>query len=203
VSRSKSNLQILRERCEFYAQKYNYKPDNVERGLEGYATHLFAQEDGFDVVLEGQPTEDVDLQDFICRDHDLGIDAVLEDESNKRLILVQATWRKQLDEDKVATFFDAPSRRISPQYRATGGEHIQELLAGFDDKLRDGYEVSLRFVNNQPVADKNRLQDLMEARNLAYEEADRPIVCELYGAPELIRHEEELNSVYTADSCRR
>lgn len=186
----------LRKPCAEYAVKYGYKESEFSRGLESYAAHLFAQEDGFNALLEGRPTFEEDLSEFICRDHDLGIDVVLEDETNKRFILVQAAWRKKLEEDKVSAFFDAPARIISPGYSITGGEQIQYLLAGFEEKLADGYEVWLRFVTNVAVGGNDRLQELVQSKNQDYQDADKAITCELFGPAELMKKQSELASAY-------
>jgi len=111
----------LREKCEYYATKYKYPKDALERGLEGYVAHLFAQEEGFDALLDGEPTSAADLSEYVCRGNDLGIDAVLEDEVGKRVMLVQAAWRKELDESKVGAFFDVPDRILKREYVETGG----------------------------------------------------------------------------------
>lgn len=185
----------VRAQCEFYATKYKYSKDQLERGLEGYAAHLFAQEEGFDAALEGLPTTEVDLSAQICRSNDLQIDCVLEDEIGKRLIFVQAAWRsKDFDETKAASFFDAPDRILHSDYAATGGDQIQELVANFGAQMDDGWEVSLRFVTNVSVGGKRKLQDLVAAKNEAYLQQDRSITCELYGAAELAKRHEELKS---------
>ena len=49
-----------------HAPKYKYRADALERGLEGYAAHLFAQEEGFDAVLDTELTIEADLSDYIC-----------------------------------------------------------------------------------------------------------------------------------------
>ena len=192
-----TDTRDLQARVEPYAEKYGYRKDELGRGLEGYAIHLFVQEEGFDRLLSGDTPIDADLKEFIVRDDDLGIDGYLEDEIGKRIILIQCAWRRKLDEDKVATFFDAPNRLVSVDYVATGGEHVQELLAGLQDKLNDGYQITMRFVSSYPVSDKDRLQSLLEAKNRAYEEQDKPYACELWGPAELLRHESELKSAYT------
>jgi hypothetical protein len=89
AKRAKSDW--LTDECKFYARHYGYDESNLEKGLEAFATHLFAQEQGFDELLGGNPTRTVDPKEYICRSDDLGIDAVLEDNDNKRILLVQAT----------------------------------------------------------------------------------------------------------------
>ena len=192
---SRSASQSLRKSCEQYAVKYGYRAEDLERGLEGYAAHLFAQEDGFDsALLEGEPTSEADLGEFICRSNDLGIDVVLEDQANKRITLIQAAWRnKALEEDKVAAFFNSPSRILSSNYTATGDDHIQELLGNLAEKIEDGYELQLRFVTNSNI-NRERLIELTEAHNRTYEEDDKAIFCELYGSAELAKKDEELRS---------
>src|SRR5436309_1884425 len=90
VAVAKTDNEELKEYCAFYARKYKYPADALERGLEAYAAHLFAQEEGFDAVLDGESTSEADLSEYICRGNDLKIDAVLEDELGKRIILIQA-----------------------------------------------------------------------------------------------------------------
>ncbi|MBX3091056.1 MAG: AIPR family protein [Cryobacterium sp.] len=188
----------LKRACSNYAEKYGYKSNEVERGLEAYAAHLFAQEEGFNAVLDGAPTADADLQESICRANDLGIDVVLQDDVGKRLILVQAAWRKKdLEEDKVASFFDSPDRLKSAEYRAQGGEQIQELLSEFEYQLKDGWEISLRFVTNARIGMNDRLLDLVDSKNARYEERDQAITCELFGESELIRHDQEMRAATT------
>lgn len=190
---SKATEFDIRAKCEFYAQKYGYKIDQLEKGLEAYGVHLFAQEEGFDAALEGEATTEVDLAEHICRANDLQIDGYLEDEVGKRILLVQATWRsKELAEHKVEAFFDAPHRILEKQYAATGGDQIQDLLAGFSEKIDDGYEILLRFVTNLPIGGRAKLEAATEAKNQDYQDTGRPITCELYGVAELAKRDEEL-----------
>ncbi|GGU31681.1 AIPR family protein [Streptomyces lavendofoliae] len=192
---TKTSNQDLRRNCEHYAAKYGYSVSNLERGLEAYAAHVFAQEDGFDTLLEGESTASADLSEYIFRKNDLGIDAALENSMSKKIILLQAAWRsKRLEEDKIASFFDCPSRISSTDYLQTGDEQVQELLADLRQKIEDGYEIQLKFVTNVSVADKDRLQALTEARNQAYEESDQAVTCELYGSAELLQRDRELQS---------
>ncbi|WP_228032591.1 AIPR family protein [Mycolicibacterium sp. P9-22] len=185
----------LRDSCAFYAQKYKYPSDALEKGLEGYVAHLFAQEEGFDAVLDGELTTEVDLSDYICRGNDLKIDAVLEDEIGKRILLLQAAWRaKDLEESKVAAFFDVPDLIVRGEYKDTGGDQIQELIADFSTKVADGWEVILRFCTNLSVGNRKRLQEVVDAKNEAYLQEERSVTCELLGGAELSKWEEELKS---------
>ena len=192
MARQKSQFD-LRASAEYYAAKYKYASDQLERGLEAFAVHLFVQEEGFDTILEGEATAQADLSEFICRSNDLQIDGVLEDEVGKRLMLVQAAWRsKDLEETKVEAFFDAPTRLLSGDYLDTGGIQVQELLSNFGQKVDDGYEVLLRFVTNLPVAGRSKLDAAVDAKNAQYELLGLPITCELYGLSELAKRDEEL-----------
>jgi hypothetical protein len=185
----------LRDICAFYAQKYKYPANALERGLEGYAVHLFAQEEGFDDVLESALTTEADLSNYICRSNDLQIDGVLQDEIGQRIMLIQAAWRaKGLDETKISSFFDVPDRIIHQDYVDTGGDQIQDLIADFPAQVEDGWEVVLRFVTNASVDTTAKFQALVSAKNEAYLQEERNITCELYGAPELAKRDEELKS---------
>src|SRR4051794_16502372 len=102
-----SDRDGIRQKCQSFAMKYGFKQTDLEKGLEAYAAHVFAQEDGFDAVLSGRTTEEVDLSEYILRSNDLHVDVVLEDEQHKRLMLVQAAWRtKPLEEEKLNDFAD-------------------------------------------------------------------------------------------------
>ena len=64
-------------------------------------------------------------QPHLCQSNDLHIDAVLEDEVGQRLLLIHAAWRhKDLDERRIAAFFDAPDRILTRGYAVTGGDQI-------------------------------------------------------------------------------
>lgn len=185
----------LRRECENYALKYGLKKGDVERGLEAYAAHVFAQEDGFNAVLDGLPTREADLSERICRAKDLGIDAVLQDDAGKRMILIQAAWRKKaVEEEKVAMLFDAPDRLLAADYLAGGSEQIQDLLADFAFAMQDGWEIILKFVTSTRVGTNERLQSLVAAKNVMYAERGQPIECQLFGESELLRRDEELRS---------
>jgi hypothetical protein len=58
---AKSSDFDIRTECQYYAKKYKCKSDQLEKGLEAYAVHLFAQEESFDSVLEGAPTTEANL----------------------------------------------------------------------------------------------------------------------------------------------
>ena len=122
----------IRSRCEFYAQKYHRRPERLEKGLAAYAVHLFAQEPGFDTALDGEATTEADLAAHLCQSNDLHIDAMLEDEVGRRLLLIHAAWRhKDLDERRIAAFFDAPDRIRSHQSAVT--EHRRSVCGGAAD----------------------------------------------------------------------
>ncbi|MGP4101814.1 AIPR family protein [Nonomuraea sp. KM90] len=187
--------KTLRHSCEHYAAKYGHRITELERGLKCYAAHLYAQEAGYDAVLDGEPAAEADLGEYICQPNDLGIDVVLEDEINRRILLVQAAWRSKrvLEEDRLSSFFDVPARLRSPDYIRASDAQIQDLLSGFKEKEDDGYEICLRFVTNLRVGDKNRLLEVVEAKNQFYETNDRLIICELVGLAELAKHTDELD----------
>jgi len=160
----------LRARCEFYAQMYHRRPEQLEKGLVAYAVHLFAQEPGFEAALDGEATTEANLAAHLCRSNDLAIDAVLEDEVGQRLLLIHAAWRhKDLDDRRIAAFFHAPDRILSHGYAVTGGDQADDLLRGFAEKVDDGYEILLRFVTNLPAARRAQLATATAAQNQAYE----------------------------------
>jgi len=185
----------IRARCEFYAQKYHRRPEQLEKGLAAYAVHLFVQEPGFDTALDGVAATEADLAPYLCRSNDLHIDAVLEDEVGRRLLLIHAAWRhKDLDERRIAAFFDAPDRMLTPRDAVSGSDQMPDLLAGFAEKVDDGYEILLRFVTNVPAGRRGQLAAATDAQNREYDNAGRPITCEVYGVAELSKREQELGA---------
>lgn len=185
----------LKRKCEAYATKYGFKSDSYERGLEAYAVHVFAQEDGFESLLNGGSSEDADLSELILRSDDLQVDGVLEDASRKKLILVQAAWRsKQFPQEKLEGFMDVLSRISDAEFVATGGDQARELLGAMSDKLKDDYSVELRFVTNVRIGGNAKLETAVAAKNLAFEAADTPVAVSVFGAAELLRREAELHS---------
>ncbi len=122
----------IRQKCQTYAVKYGFKPTDCEKGLEAYAAHVFVQEDGFDALLAGATSDEADLSEFILRSDDLHVDVVLEDETHKQFILVQAMWRtKTFDEMKLNDFANVVDRLIEPSYLQKGGERVRDLLGSF------------------------------------------------------------------------
>ncbi len=157
--------------------------------------HLFAQEPGFDTALDGDAASQANLALHLCKPNDLHIDAVLEDEVGRRLLLIHAAWRhKDLDERRIAAFFDAPDRMLARGDAVSGGAQIPDLLAGFAEKVDDGYEVLLRFVTNVAAARRAQSAAAADAKNRDYDNTGRPITCEVYGAAELSKREQELGA---------
>jgi hypothetical protein len=196
VARAREKDVDFRSWVDRYSEKYAYPRDAPERGLEAFAAHLFAMEEGFDRLLDGEETFHADLADYILRGNDLGVDVVLEDEENSSIILVQAGWsgKQGPSEDKVASFFDKPASLSSPSYIARGGPEVIELLGAFPEKLADGWDISLRFVTNKRIGEDSRLRELVDAKNLSYQEAGKSITCELYGETEVMQRYKELTT---------
>lgn len=180
-----------------YAVKYGHQASEKTKGLEAYAVHLFAQEDGLDAVLDGELTWDTDLSELILPGDDLGVDGVLIDEAGKRIVLIQCTWRATLEkmENKLNEFSGVVDRLLNPDYVKHGGEAAQQLLGSLPDRIKDGYSVELRFVTNMAIGNKERLTAIADASNNAFDESGRKINLELYGRAELEQLGEDLKNV--------
>lgn len=194
-----TKADTLRRSCQVYAQKYNYRPDDYARGFEGMVAHLFAAEEGFDSVLDGRNVSDADLSDFILRSNDFGVDVVLEDELNSRLILAQSKWcgRGVPEEEDIASFFDIHHRLQNPEFVRQGSPEAQQRLSDYREKVRDGYSVQLRFVTNASITEDSRLFAVMTSKNTAYEEAGASVTCELIGRAQLRERERAAESAAT------
>ena len=187
----------LQEECAYYSEKYNYDISNLGRGFEGWLAHFFAQEAGFREILEHNDTKQADLGHVIIRQNDLGIDIVLDDAEDKQLLLVQAKWtskRSYVSIDTIESFFGIYHRLMDPEFIATGGPQIQELLGDFGDKVADGYTVRLRFVTNRPLPDNTRRSKSIASIQKAYEADEHDVICELFGQTELKELEQQLES---------
>jgi len=180
----------LQRNCEAFAKKYGYPVTDLGRGFEALVTHVSAQAAGYSALLDGEGMRDADLQDFILRWSDAGVDAYLEDDVNRELLLIQAKWlggKRDVDEDRVDAFFGVHSKLTSPDrhaYLATAGPDARQLLSGYAERLDDGWSVVLRFATNRP-ADSPRLRTLVQARNASYQDAGVRVTCELVGQGEL------------------
>ena len=195
----------LKSLAQTYATKYGLRESDLEKGLEGYAVHLFAQEQGLDAVLGGMPTEDADLSDSILRNKDLGVDGALFDDSAKRIVLIQCTWRSNARgvEEKFNSFVSVLDRIGDPEYVRSGSVIAQELLGSIPQRLRDGYSVELRFVTNLPVGTNERLTLAMNAANRKFEREESPTVqVEIFGSAELERRRFELSAAHAGSAVQ-
>lgn len=189
----------LSRRIAYYTEHYGLGDNKQPMGLEAYAVHLFAQEDGLDSVLEGLPSADADLSPYILHGDDLGVDGVLTDPAGKRVVLIQCTTQA-LDklEGKLTTFASVVDRLLNPKIFKTGGEQIQDLLSSLGDQIDDGYSIELRFVTNRPIGGKEKLYAIVEAANNGYDEVGKRINLELYGSADLLQLETDLTAATTA-----
>ena len=188
----------LAQRLSEYAQKYGFRPEQTDKGLEAYALHLFAQEDGLDAVLDGQATIDADLSEYMLRSDDLGVDGVLTDIAGKRIILIQCTTQSAENlEGKLTAFTSVLDRILNPELVKKAGEPAQQLLASVRDQLDDDYSVELRFVSNRALGGRSRLQEVVEAANNSYDDTNRKITFELYGGADLLQLERDLTAATT------
>lgn len=178
---------VLRDQAKFYATKYGYKDSDLERGFEGYLAHLFAQEAGFEEVLDGQPTGTVDLGHAILRRHDLGVDIALIDDTSQNIMIVQSKWLSSSTKpsfEDIDSFFSIHDRLMNDEFISRGGDAVQELLADYDDKVRDGYSVKLRFVTNRATSDPRIEASIKSAQN-SYDDRGESITCEFIDQGEL------------------
>jgi hypothetical protein len=188
----------LAERLFEYAQKYGFRREQTDKGLEAYAVHLFAQEDGLDPVLDGQATIDADLSEYILRSDDLGVDGVLTDIAGKRIVLIQCTTQSVENlEGKLTGFTSVLDRVLNPALIKKAGEPAQELLGSLSDQLEDDYSVELRFVSNRALGSRSRLREIVEAANNSYDDTNRKITLELYGGADLLQLERDLDAATT------
>jgi hypothetical protein len=174
--------RLLRDSLVSHAQRSGFGPKDLGRGLESYAAYLFVQETGFDELLEGTDIDSFDLAPYILRADDLGVDLVLEDETNKQIIIAQCAYRNpknEVPEDKARSFFSSLDALRSQDFIERGGEQVQALLANLDQKLHDGYTVGLRFVTNLGVPEGHRVRLAAAAQQKAYEDAGFAVVCEV------------------------
>lgn len=186
-----------------YATKYGFRPDDMQKGLEGFAVHLFAQEQGLDSVLGGAATDEADLSDYILRRDDLGVDGALFDDAAKRIVLIQCTWRNNDRgvEDKLNAFASVLTRLDDPEYLKQGAPQARELLGAIPQQVKDGYSVELRFVTNLRTRENDRLNRAVQAANRTFDkDKDRTTRLELYGAAEITQRRFELDAANAGSS---
>ncbi|MCY3643500.1 MAG: AIPR family protein [Acidimicrobiaceae bacterium] len=187
----------LKARCGDLAQKYGYRRSELGRGFEGYVAHLFAQESGFQEILEGQDHSDPDLGEAILRSNDLGVDVVLEDSDNRQLLLVQTKWLgkgTRFPTDELESFFNLHNKLCEPAFIAAGGDMANELLGGYSDRVRDRYTMRFRFVTNRPLPATARARIILDEANKRYDKENTPVICEMFGQTELKELENQVKS---------
>lgn len=195
-----TNWGRIRDDIAFYAEKYGYARSDYGHGLEAFAAHLFAQEEGFNTLLDGIDPRAANLGDCLPRSDDLGVDVVLDDDVNGQLLIAQAKWRKQLaslDEEDVASFFTLHYRLLDSAFVAHAGPQAHELLGAYPDKVQDGYSIQLRFVTNIEVPPAHRLRKLVAAQQEAYEREGLAIACELVSRAELLERDKAARAAGT------
>lgn len=193
----------LRNSAAHYAEKYGFSRTALEKGLEAYAVHLFAQEQGLDSVLDGAPTEEAELGDYVLRSDDLGVDGVLTDDAAPRVVLIQATWRANARgiEEKLNSFAGILPRLVDPDYVAQGGEKAQALLGALAQQINDGYSIELRFVTNVKTRENIRLKNAVQAANRAFEkDPDKTVKLTLFGGADLVQRQAELAAASTGQA---
>jgi len=178
----------LRAQCEHYAKHYGYRSSELDRGFEGYLAHLFTQESGFSSILEGESPRTAHLEGPILRQNDLGVDVVLEDDFNKRLLIVQASWsgkNQQFPLAKAGDFFGIHFRLMEPGFVEQGSDEAQAALSNYSQKVRDGYSVEFRFVTNRTLKDNERRETMLAAAQAALDDQGSRFSCEIYGQRQL------------------
>lgn len=191
----------LRNRCAVYAQKYGYNEDDLGRGLEYFAAHLFAQQEGFDfAVLDGDPTEDVDLSDYVCGGKgDLGIDALLSDPANRQVCIIQTTWVSKYRDDlveKAARFFNRLAGWTNPREVDEGNEKVRGLLVDAD-LTPETQAISLNFVVSIPIGEHEDFRREAAAAQESYEARGWNVECRVFGAAEIESLHQELSNART------
>ena len=187
----------LADQCRHLATQYGYPESDLGHGFESWVAHLFVRETGFNEILEGQESHDVDLSEYIVRRHDLGVDVVLDNPNEKQIVIVQAKWlgkNRSVDHQALESFLGIHNRIAKRDYLATGGDHIRELLGDYSEKIRDGYSVTLRFVTNKSAGTSARRVATILAANESYAANGHRVTCEFYSQTELKELEKQLDS---------
>ena len=187
-------LRQLQEECAHYAEHYGFKREELGRGFEAWTAHLLAQESGFNEILDGNASSEVDLNERILRHNDLGIDVVLEDQEDKQLMLAQSKWvskRPPNLTETIESFFGIHYRLLNPDFIASGGTRIRELLSDYGDKVRDGYTIRLRFVVNRTLQANDRRSAAIQSIQNQYALGQHRVICELFDQTALkeLRHQ--------------
>jgi hypothetical protein len=198
--------------AEKYAEKYGRK--DLETGFEYASLHILAQQEPYsDSVLGGRGTDESDLSDFYCGGKDdLGIDALLFDEANGCVEVIQvkyhATAKTSLNADdlKEAKDFFASFDRWADNEKVerAGNEKVKELL-GVIELLGEDVAVMLTFVKAKVLGADTRLVDAAEDATTAFMQRGLNVSCRVLGSSELLDIDEKLKAAHHAglvDSVR-
>ena len=158
----------------------------TERGLttsdeaRGYAFSIWVAS----LFMQGDESLRADLDDVVNRGGgDLGCDVVLTDDANRTLIIIQTKFRgfgkkvKTVDEDALIALTRRHDDLMSPEFLAHGNEQAKELLGGYPDLAKEGYNLRFYYVTTANATDRHT--ELVEKANKRYEESNYAVRVQL------------------------
>jgi len=169
----------LRAEVEELCQENSWDPEQDTGrgyGFQLWCAKLLCREDK---RLETEPL------DSLLYSNDLGADIVLEDTTNKSLIIAQCKFRSlskpvNLKEDEFISFFNKHSNYSDRKWvRKHGSESTFDLLGDYGEKVKEGYRVYYYFLSTCKKQSE-RQADVVQKINKDYEVANLNIECVLF-----------------------
>jgi hypothetical protein len=173
-------------------KKYGYK--DIETGWEFACLHVLAQQNPFAMsILHGRPTNEADLSDhYTGGSGDMEIDALIYDEGNQVVEIIQSKWTDKKDSVNANDAKDARNffRRIpewrDPELREdSGSERIREKLEDIDWES-DELQIRLTLVKSKILGQDQSLQKIADQAAEEYERQNLRVTCTVLGATELL-----------------
>ncbi len=184
----------IQDQVKKYAAKYG-RPNDYGYGFETYTAHLFSGEEGLGAGLDDHWEDD--LSDLVLPNNDRGIDVVLKDETNKRLVLVQCKYspRKPPDEDSLHRLVQAHDYLRDPEFMATASTALRDALGEYADAVADGWRVELRFATAASVTSDHALRRAAEAATRTFEKKGDEVRVVVLDRVDLSRAKRDLHNI--------
>jgi len=187
----------LKEKLARFAESAGYQPTDLPKGLELYATHLFARENSLQSsLLAGDDWKEADLSQFNCGGAgDGNFDSILYSSDSDRVIAIQAKYRSAKIPpaellDEVGKLRDAFTRLDNKAYRLENLNAKTRELVEESQIYKRSKSVSIYLVTNQQIGELKEVRQRCKELNEEMESLRYNVEFAVFGSAELAEQEE-------------
>jgi len=172
----------LREEVEKICKNQNKNFDNEKSRGEAFSYWVSEFYKRNNRYIDTEPDESLlgGSSDLLC-------DIYLEDETNKKIWLIQTEYtgigkkssNQHIKEDKVINFFQNHSNLKNRDWiKKNGNKIVKEKLLDYGNYLKDNFEIKFVFISTGLASD--RIKDQKDKYNKQYQKEGLEVSCELY-----------------------